>query len=534
MAQRPPGYSPRTDPSISPRRVRDPYADLLRDTRGLRRDQAAAREAWFTALSLDRKEDALFELEMLLKGLVAWGNPRNHPGPVPKIPVAARDFHPHLRVLQATVARAVAVSSALLTAPRKVGYARYLPLAFSEEPRADIAREPLPDTPEDALASLRQALDVSAELLSGLAFADRLPYRLFYAAVVVLQREITRNAYFNPIAALEFRPEFDRIRVAEVLEALHSVEGEAAHRLCSLAYLGCFRLLRMVQLVAATVADSGGTWRALSLLSAVRSDARALVGVLLRRAGPMLADGLERELMRVPAGDLRVRFDALTRETERLSRLRASLVAVGAAVRAEVRRSLELQVPPCEAVASGADLATAALASASRLRDALQACVVQLTWALRGSADAERIFGDRQARRAASERVRQGAWMFALVTRAFVDKARTATGKVNDGWHNPSATDFVQNFVDYFRVLGQPLALETDYGPRDRLMHTLEALREADYIEPERLRTTVEVCEAYRAHLLEVCEAYGRREELRERPLDRRAAAESLRMYLGR
>jgi hypothetical protein len=534
MAQRPPGYSPRTDPSISPRRVRDPYADLLRDTRNLRRDQAAAREAWFTALSLDRKEDTLFELEMLLKALVAWGNPRNHPGPNPRVPVAARDFHPHLRVLQATVARAVAVSATLVPAPRKVGFARYLPVAFCEEPRADVAREALPDSPEDALASLRQALDVGAEVLSGMAFADRLPYRLFYASVVLLQREVTRNAYFNPVAALEFRPEFDRIRVADILEALHSVEGEAAHRLCSLAYLGCFRLLRVVQLVAATVADAGGSWRALALLAVVRSDARALVNVLLRRAGPMLADGLERELMRVPAGDLRARFDALTRETERLSRLRASLVAVGAALRAEVRRSLGLRMPACEAVASGADLGASALAAASRLRDALQACVVQFTGALRGSADAEKIFGDRQARRASTERVRQGAWMFALITRAFVDKARTVTTQVSDGWHGPSATDFIQGYVDYFRVLGQPLALETDYGPRDRLMHTLEALRETDYVEPERMRTTVEVCEAYRTHLLEVVEAYNRREELRERPLDRVGAAESLKMYLGR
>jgi hypothetical protein len=38
-------------------RVRDPYADLLRDTRGLRREQAAARDAWFASLTWESKEE---------------------------------------------------------------------------------------------------------------------------------------------------------------------------------------------------------------------------------------------------------------------------------------------------------------------------------------------------------------------------------------------------------------------------------------------------------------------------------------------
>ena len=57
---------------------RNAYAELLRDTRGLRREQQQAREAWFARLASDKKEETLFELEMLLKGLACFGNPRNH------------------------------------------------------------------------------------------------------------------------------------------------------------------------------------------------------------------------------------------------------------------------------------------------------------------------------------------------------------------------------------------------------------------------------------------------------------------------
>ncbi len=58
----------------------DPYADLLRDTRGLRREQSVQREAWLAGLKVEGKEALLFELEALLKGLACFANPRNHPG----------------------------------------------------------------------------------------------------------------------------------------------------------------------------------------------------------------------------------------------------------------------------------------------------------------------------------------------------------------------------------------------------------------------------------------------------------------------
>lgn len=59
---------------------RDVYANLLRDTRALRRDQSSARDGWYASLAWEKKEDTLFELEMLLKGVTCFGNPRNHPG----------------------------------------------------------------------------------------------------------------------------------------------------------------------------------------------------------------------------------------------------------------------------------------------------------------------------------------------------------------------------------------------------------------------------------------------------------------------
>jgi hypothetical protein len=62
--------------SVFPGEVRDPYAELLRDTRALRKDHAQLREAWFAELASERKEDLFFELEILLKALGTFANPR--------------------------------------------------------------------------------------------------------------------------------------------------------------------------------------------------------------------------------------------------------------------------------------------------------------------------------------------------------------------------------------------------------------------------------------------------------------------------
>jgi len=47
--------------------------------------------------------------------------------------------------------------------------------------------------------------------------------------LATVYREIDRSAFFNPLNALEFRPEFDRIKSAQVLDLIAAVPGAEAH-----------------------------------------------------------------------------------------------------------------------------------------------------------------------------------------------------------------------------------------------------------------------------------------------------------------
>ncbi len=310
---------------------RDVYANLLRDTRGLRREQSSARDTWFASLPWERKEETLFELEMLLKGIACYGNQRNHPGTPQSKSAVAQDFHEHMRVLREASHRVVALTKQLLgDRERAYTFARYLETMMPEDAaRGRIVQDQLSqDTPEEALFVLRNAFGSFVDLSEGLLRLGRIGNRLYYAHHGVVVREIGRNAFFNPLMALEFRPEFDRIKSGEVLDVLYSVRTESAHRVLALAFLTLFRCLRYTQLVDQYAVDPSGTRRAYVILAVLRSDVRALVRYLGQRAADAIADGFERDLLAVPARELPTRHRELSTEARTLASLRSAMEAI--------------------------------------------------------------------------------------------------------------------------------------------------------------------------------------------------------------
>lgn len=526
-----PSIAARSD--AAPRRLRDPHAELLRDTRGMSRDQAVAREAWLAALSLDRKEDALLELELSLKGVVLWADPRLHPARPGLPPLCDRDFRPHVEVALAALARAHALADRLLGAARSPGaLPRRLPVGFSETSRTEAWREPGALTPVESLAALRSAVGVAREVIRALAGVERLPHRVFFAALTALRREVERNACFNPLTLLEFRPEFDRIRSTEVLESLQLCETDTAHRLASLTFLSHFRLLRVVQMMAAAAADPTDPARAYVFLPVLRAESDALLDVLRDRAGVLLAEALEREVLRLAATDLRARFDALTAETDQLGRARAAMTAAVLSLRASVRRAMERVIVPRGVPAGDAATLASFLEASGQVGETLQHGILRMVEVFRPGSDPERAVGDPDARRGATSQGRQWAWIFALITRAFIAKARQARHATLELWSAAPSHEFVAEYLRHYRDLGQALAYETLYPHRDRLTHALAALADVDFVDDRTLDALVADCEAFGAHLQLAVAGASERPEMRGVAFNKERAGELLRLHL--
>jgi hypothetical protein len=520
---------------------RDVYDDLLRDTRGLRREHAQARDAWLARLPLERKVEQLFELEILLKGLACFANPRNHPGPTRKTPVVAQDFREHAALVREALGRIVQACRVLLVEEdRAFVFQRYLETVLPDDrARTRLVGETLAqDRPERSLFVLRHGMTNLLEVTTGLTRLPRLPFRLFYALLGVAQREIAQSVFFNPLHALEFRPEFDRITNAQMLELIRAVPGEHARRLVALTLLSLFRMLRYLSL-AETVSREGteAPRRSVAVvylvLSVLRSDARALSGYLRRRAGPTLAEGFEADVFRLAAAEVAADYERLLARGHELRDVKATLEGVAANLRLEMRRAFERDFPALDLAPSLDDLRVSVQRISSNLRPAIQNAVMFLGRSLGARLDARGVFDDETARRVLSERLRRDVWMFAQIVRAFAVKARSVKAEGQERWAGVSPLAFVREFMAYFRAMGYPLLRSADYPRVDAFLEAMASLRDSDLLDPARLDVAVDESERFHGFLTELFEAIGRRDELAGVPFDRRAAAEALRLYLG-
>jgi hypothetical protein len=529
---------PNDAPIPRPKEGHNAYAELLRDTRGLRREQQQAREAWFARLAADKKDETLFELEILLKGLACFANPRNHPGAGRRQTIVSLDFREHLSHARDGMARVVHLARALLgDKDRAFVFQRYLETAVPE----DITRSKLlyaamtQETPEGSLFVLRHGFTNLIEVSGGLLRLTRLPYRLFYAHLATAMREIAQSAFFNPLSALEFRPEFDRIGSAQVLELIQGVPGEQAHRLTALTFLSLFRMIRYCKLIDSIAVDHTDrrvAGRAYLVCSVLRSDARALANFLRRRAGGLLAESYEKDLYRVPARDVVARYDEMLAEGHRLVGLRGAFAGLAANLRLEMRRTFEHDLPPADVSTPEHELRARLRAVVGSVRPALQNAVLFLGRSLGVKLEEGRVFDDQAARRATSERLRRDVWMFAQIARAFASKARH-TDPLVESWSVGYNLSFVREFLGYFRAMGYPLLRVGDYPRVDDFMRAMNGLADADLLDPDRLAAAAAECEVFYGFLTELFDQISKRAELTGVPFDRQAAARSLKLYLG-
>ncbi len=515
--------------------TRDVYADLLRDTRGLRREHAAARDGWYANLSWERKEESLFELEMLLKGFACFGNPRNHPGPLRTSTGIAHDYREELRILRDAIDEGVRHIKMLLgSKERAFVFSRYLETVLPEDAvRSRLVQEQLSqDSPDESLFVLRNAFAGALEIADGLLRLPRVSHRLYAAFLGSLTREIARSVYFNPLVTLEFRPEFDRIRNARVLETLHNIESEAAHRIAALSFLGFFRVLRYAHLVEEYASRPETARRAYVILAVLRSDVRALVQFLTRRAGEVLANGLEREILAVPAHAIGERHASILETATTLSSLRATLVSLANAYRVEIRRVFERDLVAPDTSVPDDELRKKLVEGCRSIRGSTHHAIATLVRELDPTGKVPSLGDDEGGRASASERLRRDIWMFAQVLRAFLAKAHV-TRVEQDRWSSLQGFQYVREFLGHFRAIGYQLLRYSEYEHFDRFLSALESLRDVDLLEPDKLERAVLECADFQVFLEDLFVRVSRRAELRGVPFDKRAAAETLKIYLG-
>jgi hypothetical protein len=433
------GRAQEPDPS-APRAARDFYAELVRATHGPRMGVLSERERWLRGVSIEGREEQLFEFEMLLRGVERYFHLHDVVVDAHERPLVTRDFHEELADVRDAIHRAIRIARRLLDpgSDSKRVFRKYVETQLSDDRvrRAFIEQELDQETPQESLFVLREAFESLRNLVDHLLKLPVCGLALFTDVGNLALREIVLNRYFRPFRPLEFRIEYDRVRSVRLLELLAAQPPEVRTPFTT-AFLGLLRLLRYLSYVDQEGED-GTPRRARVVLALVRSEAVSLVGFLRHELATQVGP------KRLKAASLRVARD-IAKETNRISR--------------EVLSEMEGE----PAAPTQAALAFTAL---------FRAQVVALIEALEpGAVSGEDAFAQLISQEAMAQRLRKDLWVFGQLCRATEHALRS-----EDSTAAETALGAFKSFLLYFQDVGYQLLRYSDHEPFDRFAGLLVEL----------------------------------------------------------
>jgi hypothetical protein len=476
--------------------AQDFFFELMRDSQRARAPHLAERERWIRSLTIPGREEVLFELEMLLRGLDRYFNLRNLFGE--EAPPPERDFRDELKAARDALHRATHLSRRLILQRQEqvLLFRSFVEGSLSDDrARARLGGEVREQrTPEESLFLLRGGLVAHQGILDHLLRLDFAPQILFLDVGRTLQHELFVSRYFCPPAALEFRAEYDRVGSVKLLEVLRVLPDEKRRRSFSLALLAAFRAFRSLRYVPAPPVPQAR--RVLVTLALVRTELIALVGYL---------------------------------ETD-LPRLCATPEGVGPAAAAG-RAAAE---PLRQAIQEVAPILHAPLTDRSQLDrmrdvfvDAVKDCVGIIARSLDESLDRRALFEDDVSRTETSERLRSDLWCFREMCRLTAESLESPLA-------GAASIEPMRRFAANFRDVGYQLLRHSDRELFDRFLELLDGWSDRQRSgRAHRLHRLRDDCRRFAEILDKALEAVCRRAELLNLPMDERAYAQLLAEHLG-
>jgi hypothetical protein len=469
--------------------AQDFFFELMRDSQRVRAAYLTERERWIRTLEITGREEVLFELEMLLRGIDRFFNLRNLFGE--KLPPTDRDFREELKAARDAVHRAAHLSRRLIMQKREQAllFRSFVEGTLADDrARARLSAELREQrTPEESLFLLRNGLTALQGIIDHLLRVEFTPQQVFLDVGRALEHELFVSRYFCPPAGLEFRAEYDRVSSVKLLEALRQTPDDKKRRAFALALLAAFRSLRSLRYVPPP--PSPHSRRVLLILALVRSELVVLVSYL------------ESELAQLVA------------TVEGVGE--AAALARTAAV--PIRAALD-RVPPilAEPITDRAQIDSHRDQLAGATKDAIGAVAAALDPAL----SREALFDAQEGRAELSQRLRLDLCVFREMCRATAERLFRPDADV-------AMVEPLRRFSLEFRDVGYQLLRHSDRELFDKFLALLESWGSLENTPP-RVQRLREDCRRFGEILDRALENVNKRAELQKLPLDGQAVREAL------
>ncbi len=452
---------------------------------------------WRQALSSQQRSEALFPLQSLLAGLVAFRQLENHP-----LATSMVDFRPHLLAVHAGFDWALDLIGELEGAP------------------GDGEAEP-----GLSLGNLERSIADARHVSGRLAELQKVDAAAFQSSCDLFLRDLSRNAFFRPPEPLEFANVSELVGPSGFGSSLDGWQSEAARTTTVIAFLTLLRSHRCLGIADRQIGDRDGLLRAHILVAGARRELRALTQFLLVHGVESFAEELEARLLQVDVGELGAARTELGEASKELQTLRETVEGIAIEIHSKVRSLLEEPLPDLSA--------QRIVVSSERLRNGIRELRTALKDAARRLRCMNEVEGHAECVTRQSERVRadltQDIWAFRLILRAFLAKAAVARPG-SEWWSHSARPEFIGEFVRHFRVFGPRLAKGTGYAERGALTRAVSALSGREELDAVRFDAAIHACDRFVEHLeIKLDEA----SPATRVPFDKRQAAVELRGYLA-
>lgn len=472
------------------------------------------RQEWLDRLKLDFKEEMVFELEILLKGLDRFFNIQNLP--IANMEqVVSFNFLSELEIVQGFVDRVTRLARGLLENSRRQDYQfrQYIEghllddLARSRWREVSLRQE----RPEDSLFLLYSSFLNLREIVHGLVQLKHIPYSLFYNLGSLISREIAANRYFSPVGEVMFRPEYDRIGNRLISRVVKSISEPELQKSFSVVLLAFYRLLHYLHFIDPKSDQPENLKSSLLFFALIASEARHLT------------EFMERNLPQNLEGNPHPQTRAFLELTDSLA----------FQVRMEMKKIYQTELQKTTQPTNPDLLRTATENSHGVLQNFFQQSIVQLVRLFAPELQGDDIFTSFVSKRQQSLKIREDLW----VLRALMDKFEEITETSLQGATLSTYIKYLHLQKNYFHYLERetlPLLRYGDLMEFRKYVDFIRGLSEDDLHLMDRLDRFKMESKFFKIFVETTLGHLGNRAELQNLPLDEKAAELKLKRFISR
>jgi hypothetical protein len=485
-------------------RDRDPELALTEESvKGDPYLQAVIRERnrWFFSLEVEKKQEKLFELEVLLKGLDRFFNLDNQPISDPE-QVLSRDFANELRILRNAVFRVIILSRILLPdrEARSLHFKNYVETRLASDfQRAQIIERTLSQrTPVESLYVLCHSFINFHELLNNLLKLQDQSYFIFHHLEQLISREIAANRFFNPFKAAGFAPHYDVIQSSRISRIVRTIPDPNAKRYISMSFLMLYKLLRYLSFIPSDSTDLDTLKNSLLIYALIRSE-----GLLI---GGLFENELSRQISRAHGISRSTRDDLLK-----------LLDPCAYQINSEIYKIFQLELKDAATQEDPNILRTGITRSRGLLTNMFQQIIVQLAQIFEPELEGKDLFRDYISRLEQSLKLRKDVWLFKRIIENLEAVIEECEPRAE---HVPiiEAIKTLRNFIFYYQNISFQFVRSADRDDFDFFFQIVDGLPPSAAESPENFEPFKRELHSFKLFLETTLTNINNRSELRGLP----------------